>query len=171
TRLAILRMKAQNQPVVLPDDVLELIGSHIKDNIRELEGALIRLCAYASIHKVEVTRQLGQEVLSDVITATPPRQVTPKAILEAVSESFGISIADILGPSRRRPLVTARQVAMYLFRSLLQDNASFPSIGESFDRDHTTVIHAVEKIAHLMQERTGLYNVVEELIHKLREDA
>jgi len=169
TRIAILRMNAQNQQVTVPADVLELIANHIKDNIRELEGALTRIVAYAKIHDVEITRELTEQVLSDVITPGPPRQITKRAILEAVSDTFGVNIEDIRGPSRRRPLVTARQVAMYLFRRLTEEN-SYPSIAAVFDRDHTTVIHAVDKINKLVKERSGLYSVVEELSHKLRED-
>jgi chromosomal replication initiator protein len=105
-----LRKKSEGEKVQIPEDVLELIATNVKDNIRELEGALIRLSAYASIHNVPITPQLAEKVLSDVIDNTP-RSVTPDEILEATAKAFDLSIEQICGPSRRRPLVAARQTA------------------------------------------------------------
>jgi chromosomal replication initiator protein len=167
TRLAILRKKCEGEKVDVPEDVLELIATNVKDNIRELEGALIRLSAYASIHDVPITAQLAEKVLSDVIDAKGPRAVTPDEILEATSRAFDLSVDQIRGPSRRRPLVAARQTAMYLFRELT--DYSYPAIAAEFGgRDHTTVMHAQRKVAKLMSERRQVYEQVTELIHKIR---
>jgi chromosomal replication initiator protein len=167
TRLAILRKKSEGEKVTVPEDVLELIATHVKDNIRELEGALIRLSAFASIHQVPVTNQLAEEVLSDVIKASAPRQVTAKRILEATAQVFDLTVEEICGPSRRRPLVAARQTAMYVFRELT--DYSFPAIAREFgDRDHTTVMHAQKKVARLMGERRQVYEQVTDLIHKIK---
>jgi len=167
TRLAILRKKSEGEKVTVPEDVLELIATHVKDNIRELEGALTRLSAYASIHRVPVTNQLASVVLSDVIAASAPRQVTARQILEATASAFDLSVADICGPSRRRPLVAARQTAMYLFRDLT--DYSYPAIAREFgDRDHTTVMHAQKKVARLMAEKRQVYEQVTDLIHKIK---
>lgn len=168
TRLAILRKKAINDRIAFPEDVLELIATHVKDNIRELEGALTRLSAFASIHRVPVTRPLAEQVLSDVIAANAPRTITPQLILTTTAEAFGLSVEDICGPSRRRPLVTARQTAMYLFRHLLPD-FSFPIIAKHFgDRDHTTVMHAEKKIEALMKDKPQVFEQVNDLIRKIR---
>jgi len=167
TRLAILRKKSEGERVGVPEDVLELIATHVKDNIRELEGALIRLAAFASIHRVPVTTDLAEDVLSDVIAASAPRQVTGKQILEATAAAFDLSVEEICGPSRRRPLVAARQTAMYLFRELT--DYSYPAIAREFgDRDHTTVMHAQKKVARLMGEKRQVYEQVTELIHKIK---
>jgi len=167
TRLAILRKKSEGERVNVPEDVLELIATCVKDNIRELEGALIRLSAFASIHHVAVTQQLAVTVLSDVIAATAPRQVTAKVILEATAKAFDLPVEDICGPSRRRPLVAARQTAMFLFRELT--DYSYPAIAREFgDRDHTTVMHAQKKIARLMGEKRAVYEQVTDLIHAIK---
>ncbi|MDQ1402457.1 MAG: chromosomal replication initiator protein [Actinomycetota bacterium] len=167
TRLAILRKKAEGERAHVPDDVLELIATHVKDNIRELEGALIRVSAFASLNREPLTRELAEKVLSDLLSSNEPRQITPKVILEATSETFGFSIDDLCGTSRRRPLVTARQVGMYVFRELT--DYSYPAIAREFGgRDHTTVIHAVEKISALMKERRQIFDQVTELIHLIK---
>jgi chromosomal replication initiator protein len=167
TRLAILRKKAEGERVPVPDDVLQLIATHVKDNIRELEGALIRLAAFASIHQVPVTLQLAQRVLAEVLAASAPRQVTTKQILEEVAKAYNFSIEEICGPSRSRPLVAARQMAMYLMRELTE--YSFPEIAKSLgNRDHTTVIHGWRKIGSQMGEKRTVYDQVTELMHKIR---
>jgi chromosomal replication initiator protein len=167
TRLAILRKKAGGERAHVPDEVLEFIATHVKDNIRELEGALIRVSAFASLNREPLTRELAEKVLSDLIAGDQPRQITPKAILDATSETFGFSVDDICGTSRRRPLVTARQVGMYVFREVT--DFSYPAIAREFGgRDHTTVIHAVEKISALMKERRQIYDQVTELIHRIK---
>jgi chromosomal replication initiator protein len=167
TRLAILRKKSEGERARVPEDVLELIATYVKDNIRELEGALIRLSAFASIHRVPVTTHLAEEVLSDVIAASAPRQVTGRQILDATAKAFDLTVEEICGPSRRRPLVAARQTAMYLFRELT--DYSYPAIARDFgDRDHTTVMHAQKKVARLMGEKRQVYEQVTDLIHKIK---
>ena len=163
TRLAILRKKAERDRQQVPDDVLNFIATHIKDNIRELEGALNRVSAYAGLNRVTLDLAMAERVLSDLLSGSEPRPVTAKAILDATAKMFGFSIEDLTGQSRRRPLVTARQVGMYVFRELTA--YSYPMIGREFgDRDHTTVIHAVEKITEQMKERRAIYDQVTELI-------
>ena len=167
TRLAILRKKADGDRPHVPDSVLELIATHVKDNIRELEGALIRVSAFASLNKEPLTIELAEEVLSDILAADRPRQVTPKIILEATASTFGFTIDELCGTSRRRPLVNARQISMYVFRDMT--DFSYPAIAREFGgRDHTTVIHAVEKISGLMKERRQVYDQVTQLIQKIR---
>ncbi|HEX2192955.1 MAG TPA: chromosomal replication initiator protein DnaA, partial [Acidimicrobiales bacterium] len=165
TRLAILRRKAERESIPLPDDVLEYIGTHITDNIRELEGALIRVAAYASIHHVPATRLLAEEQLRDLINAEA-RQLTPRMILETTAEMFGTTVDDLVGKSRSRPLVTSRQICMYVFRQMT--DFSYPAIGREFGgRDHTTVIHAVDKIGKLMKERRAIFDQVAALMQRL----
>ncbi|HSL59380.1 MAG TPA: chromosomal replication initiator protein DnaA [Acidimicrobiales bacterium] len=167
TRLAIMRKKAERESTLIPPDVLEFIATHVKDNIRELEGALTRVSAFASLTKQSLSSELAELVLSDLIGDTQPRVITPALILEATSEMFGYSIDEIIGKSRRRPLVTARQVAMYVFREIT--DLSFPAIAREFGgRDHTTVIHAVDKIGALMKERREIYDQVTALMHTVR---
>jgi chromosomal replication initiator protein len=167
TRLAILRKKAENEHPAPPPDVLDLIATHITSNIRELEGALTRVCAYASLTKEPLSIELAERVLSDVITDSQPRPITPEAILDATCAMFGFPIEEIRGKSRRRPLVIARQISMYVFRELT--DLSYPAIAREFGgRDHTTVIHAVEKVTNLMKERRQVYDQVTELIQTIR---
>jgi len=167
TRLAILRKKAEREPVAPPPDVLEFIATHITNNIRELEGALIRVCAYGSLTRQNLSVPLVQEVLDDILSDTQPRPITPALILERTSEMFNYPIEEIQGKSRRRPLVTARQISMYVFRELT--DLSYPAIAREFGgRDHTTVIHAVEKIGGLMKERRQIYDQVTELIQRIK---
>ena len=169
TRLAILRKKAEGEPAHVPADVLELIATHVKDNIRELEGALIRVCAFASLNREPLTRSLAERVLSDVLATHQPRQITPKVILEATAATFEFTIDELCGTSRRRPLVNARQIGMYVTRELT--DFSYPAIAREFGgRDHTTVIHAVEKVSRLMKERRQLYDQVTALIHRIQTD-
>ena len=167
TRLAILRSKCLSEHQKVPDDVLEFIASHVKDNIRELEGALTRICAFAKLNNEPISLAQAEQVLSDLVLAGEPRRISPQMILDAVSASYGFSVEALCGPSRTRPLVTARQVAMYLTRELT--DYSYPAIGRVFGkRDHTTVIHAVDKITGQMQERRQIYEQVTELIQKIR---
>lgn len=168
TRLAILRKKAERQSSTVPDEVLDLIANNIRDNIRELEGALIRVTAFARHNDEPLTLGLAEKVLSDVLGDGRARRITPQGILEATAEQYGFTVADLQGPSRRRPLVTARQIAMYVMRN--QTDYSFPMIAREFGgRDHTTVIHAVQKIEALMQERRAIYEQVNQLIRRLTE--
>ena len=170
TRLAILRKKADIESVILPDDVLEFIAVNIKNNIRELEGALVRVSAFASLNGEPATRTLAERVLADSVTSDEPRPITPQLILETTAETFGFTVEELCGASRRRPLVTARQIGMYVFRELT--DFSYPAIARQFGgRDHTTVIHAVEKISSQMKERRQIFDQVTELMHRIRKGA
>ena len=165
TRLAILRKKAEGDHV--PDDVLEFIAMNVTDNIRELEGALIRVTAYGSLNHQNLSRELAEHVLSDLVEAGQPRTITPAMILDTTAVTFGFSVEELCGPSRRRPLVIARQISMYVFRELT--DFSYPAIAREFgNRDHTTVMHAVEKIAALMKERRPIFNQVNDLIVRIK---
>jgi chromosomal replication initiator protein len=170
TRLAILRKKAEEDHDDIPDDVLEFIAAHVKNNIRELEGALIRVSAFASLSREPICLDLAERVLADLVSTVEPRRITPQMILEATAQSYGFTIDALCGPSRTRPLVTARQVAMYLVRNLT--DYSYPAIARVFGgRDHTTVIHAVDKITTQMKERRQLYEQVTELTVQIRNGA
>jgi chromosomal replication initiator protein len=167
TRVAILRKKARTDGLVLSDDdTLMLIASRVPTNIRELEGCLTRVVAYSSITKRPIDVELAREVLKD-IPETAATRVTIDIILSAVSETTGISITEIIGDKRSRPVVEGRHLAMYLARELT--DSSLPKIGERFgNRDHTTVLHAVDKITKLMQQDRDLYNRVQRLTTKIK---
>ena len=161
TRLAILRKKAEDTPgnFEISPEVLLFIAENITDNIRELEGALTRVTAYANLDQVPITESLAKTILQDLINSNQPLPVTPEVILSKTAEMYGFSIDELIGGSRRRPLVTARQIAMYIFRELTE--LSYPAIAKEFGgRDHTTVIHAVDKISQLMAERREIYDQV-----------
>jgi chromosomal replication initiator protein len=170
TRLAILRNKADREATWVPPEVLEFIATNITDNIRVLEGALIRVAAFASLTAEELTVETASSVLGDLLTSRQPRAITPEVILEATSKMFGIPIEEIIGKKRQRPLVTARQVAMYVFRDLT--DLSYPAIAREFGgRDHTTVIHAVEKISGQMRTQRPTYDQVTALVQTIRAEA
>jgi chromosomal replication initiator protein len=168
TRLAILRHKARSQGFIdTPDEVLSFIATHITDNVRELEGALIRVAAYASLTHIPATEDLAREVLADDLRTKCSRVITPQVILDETAKMFSWTIEDLCGRSRRRPLVTARQIGMYVFRELT--DYSYPQIAREFgNRDHTTVMHAVEKITDQMAERRHIYEQVSELINRIK---
>ncbi|MDQ1447325.1 MAG: chromosomal replication initiator protein, partial [Actinomycetota bacterium] len=168
TRLAILQKKAESEHLDgIPDSVLGFIAENVVDNVRELEGSLIRVAAYSSLHRVPLTEDVAREVLSDLLPATRPRVITPQLILEETAKMFGWTIDDLCGKSRRRPLVTARQIGMYVFRELT--DYSYPKIAEEFGgRDHTTVMHACEKIRGQMAERRVVFEQVNELINRIK---
>ncbi len=168
TRLAILRKKAEDEVSPVPDEVLEYIAASINDNnIRSLEGALTRITAWASLNKETITPERAAETLKDLVSEREARPITPQAILDATSEYFSYTVEELIGRSRTRPLTTARHVGMYLFRELT--DLSFPNIAKVFGgRDHTTVIHAVDRIKTQMKERRQVFQQVTELIQKLK---
>jgi chromosomal replication initiator protein len=167
TRIAILSKKAATERLPVPRDVLEYIATHIERNIRELEGALIRVAAFASLNKSHVDRTLAEIVLRDLIPDAADPEITAAAIMNATAAYFGVTMEDLCGTSRSRVLVTARQIAMYLCRELT--DLSLPKIGQHFgNRDHTTVMHADRKIRGLMAERRAIYNQVTELTNRIR---
>jgi chromosomal replication initiator protein len=167
TRIAILRKKAIGERLQVRDDVLEYIASKISTNIRELEGALIRVTAFASLNRQQVDLSLAEIVLKDLIPADETNEITAAMIMAQTAAYFGLTIEDLCGSSRSRVLVNARQIAMYLCRELT--DLSLPKIGQQFGgRDHTTVIHADRKIRHLMAERRSIYNQVTELTNRIK---
>lgn len=167
TRLAILRNKAERDRVQVPGDALEFIATHITTNIRELEGALIRVTAYASLNRLPITTELAQAQLADLLTESTPKARTDAEMLSEIAQHLGFDVDALCSKSRLRPLVTARQIAMYLFRDLT--DLSYPSIARLFGgRDHTTVIHAVEKIERQMGERKQIYEQVTALQSRLK---
>jgi chromosomal replication initiator protein len=167
TRIAILRKKAAMDRLTAPPDVLEFIASKIQTNIRELEGALIRVTAFANLNRQEVDMTLAEIVLKDLIPEGGEPEITASLIIAQTSSYFGLSIDDLCGTSRSRVLVTARQIAMYLCRELTE--LSLPKIGQQFGgRDHTTVMHADRKIRSLMAERRSIYNQVTELTNRIK---
>ncbi|MFN8074387.1 MAG: chromosomal replication initiator protein DnaA [Kineosporiaceae bacterium] len=168
TRIAILRKKAIVERLQVRDDVLEYIASKISTNIRELEGALIRVTAFASLNRQQVDLSLAEIVLKDLIPAEDTPEITSATIMAQTAAYFGLTMEDLCGSSRSRVLVNARQIAMYLCRELT--DLSLPKIGQQFGgRDHTTVIHADRKIRHLMAERRSIYNQVTELTNRIRQ--
>jgi chromosomal replication initiator protein len=167
TRIAILRKKAAQDRLAAPPDVLEFIASKISRNIRELEGALIRVTAFASLNRQSVDLALAEVVLKDLIPADGGPEITGATIMAATAEYFGLTMEDLCGSSRSRVLVSARQIAMYLCRELT--DLSLPKIGQMFGgRDHTTVIHADRKIRAQMPERRVTYNQVAELTNRIK---
>jgi chromosomal replication initiator protein len=170
TRIAILRKKAVQEGLNAPPEVLEYIASRISTNIRELEGALIRVTAFASLNRQTVDLQLAEIVLKDLIPEAQGPEITATTIMGQTASYFGLSIDDLCGTSRSRVLVTARQIAMYLCRELTE--LSLPKIGQQFGgRDHTTVMHADRKIRSLMAERRSIYNQVTELTNRIKQQA
>ncbi len=168
TRIAILQKKAASERLLAPSDVLEFIASRITNSIRELEGALIRVTAYASLNRAMVDLALAEDVLRDFIPDGSGPELTADQIMDATSEYFGLTVDDLTGQSRSRVLVNARQVAMYLCRELT--DLSLPRIGQAFGgRDHTTVMHADRKIRQQMAERRSLYNQIAELTNRIKQ--
>jgi chromosomal replication initiator protein len=170
TRIAILRKKAAQERLDAPPEVLEFIASKISTNIRELEGALIRVTAFASLNRQGVDLALAEIVLKDLIPDNSGPEITAATIMAATASYYGLSMDDLCGSSRSRTLVTARQIAMYLCRELT--DLSLPKIGASFGgRDHTTVMHADRKIRSLMAERRSIFNQVTELTNRIKSQA
>ena len=168
TRIAILRKKAVQERLAAPPEVLEFIASKIQSNIRELEGALIRVTAFASLNRQTVDLALAEVVLKDLIPDSGSPDITAATIMAATAEYFTMSLDDLCGSSRSRVLVNARQIAMYLCRELT--DLSLPKIGQTFGgRDHTTVMHADRKIRSLMAERRSIYNQVTELTNRIKQ--
>ncbi|AWB85187.1 chromosomal replication initiator protein DnaA [Mycetocola zhujimingii] len=168
TRIAILRKKAQSEKLQIPDEVLEFIASKVSSNIRELEGTLIRVTAFASLNRTPVDMNLVQTVLKDLITLDDDNVISPVDIINIVAAYFKLSVDDLYGSSRSQAIATSRQIAMYLCRELT--NLSLPKIGQLFgNRDHTTVMYANKKISDLMQERRSIYNQVTELTSRIKQ--
>lgn len=169
TRIAILRKKAQMDRLDAPDDVLELIASSIERNIRELEGALIRVTAFASLNKTRIDKSLAEVVLRDLIADATTMQISTAAIMAATAEYFETTVEELRGPGKTRALAQSRQIAMYLCRELT--DLSLPKIGQAFGRDHTTVMYAEKKIRAEMAERREIFDHVKELTTRIRQRA
>ena len=168
TRIAILRKKAEKEKLQAPDDILEYIASKVTSNIRELEGTLIRVTAFANLNKQPIELPLVQTVLKDLITLDEDNIVSPNDIINNTADYFRLGIDELTGTSRAQAIATARQIAMYLCREMT--NLSLPKIGQLFGgRDHTTVMHACKKIAELMKERRSIYNQVTELTTRIKQ--
>ncbi len=167
TRLAILRKNAEFAPRPVPAEVLQFIAENVSDNIRELEGALTRVTAYGSLIQEDITLQMAQEVLQALLPGSESLRVTAEQIITKTAAVANVIEADLIGPSRKQPLARWRQIAMYLCRELT--DLSLPKIGARFGgRDHTTVIHAIEKIKHLMAADKQVYDEVTTLSQQLR---
>jgi chromosomal replication initiator protein len=170
TRIAILRKKAQSERLQVPDEILEYMASKVSSNIRELEGTLIRVTAFASLNRTPVDMPLVQTVLKDLITDDTDNVVAPVDIITATADYFKLTVDDLYGSSRSQAVAIARQIAMYLCRELT--NLSLPKIGQLFgNRDHTTVMYANKKISELMKERRSIYNQVTELTARIKQNA
>ena len=168
TRFAILRRKAAAEQLDVPDDVLEYIASRVSSNIRELEGALIRVTAFANLNDQQIDVSLAETVLKDFITPDDTPAVTAADIMGQTAAYFSLTLDDLCGTSRSRTLTTARQIAMYLCRELT--DLSLPKIGQAFGgRDHTTVMHANKKIRTQMAERRAVYTQVTELTNRIKQ--
>ncbi|MEJ1154246.1 chromosomal replication initiator protein DnaA [Microbacterium sp. Mu-86] len=166
TRIAILRKKAQSERLHIPDEVLEYIATVVSSNIRELEGALIRVSAFASLNRSSLDIALAQTVLRDIIDQDDANVISPTDIITATAQYFKLTVDDLYGSSRSQSVATARQIAMYLCRE--RTSLSLPKIGQLFgNRDHTTVMYAYKKISELMKERRSIYNQVSEITTQL----
>ena len=167
TRIAILRKKAQMERLDVPDDVLELIASSIERNIRELEGALIRVTAFASLNKTPIDASLAELVLRDLVADAGTMQISSAVIMAATAEYFDTTVEELRGPGKTRALAQSRQIAMYLCRELT--DLSLPKIGQAFGRDHTTVMYAQRKILNEMASRREVFDHVKELTTRIRQ--
>jgi chromosomal replication initiator protein len=167
TRIAILSKKAQMDRLDVPYDVLEIIASRIERNIRELEGALIRVTAFASLNKTVIDRSLAEIVLRDLIADASTTQISIATIIAATSEYFEITMEELRGPAKTRAIAMPRQIAMYLCRELT--DLSLPKIGQAFGRDHTTVMYAERKIKKEMASRREVFDHVKELTTRIRQ--
>jgi chromosomal replication initiator protein len=169
TRIAILRKKAQSEKLQVPDEILEYMATKVSSNIRELEGTLIRVTAFASLNRTPVDLQLVQTVLKDLITLDEDNVIAPVDIINHTADYFKLSVDDLYGSSRSQAVATARQIAMYLCREMT--SLSLPKIGQLFgNRDHTTVMYANKKISELMKERRSIYNQVTELTSRIKQN-
>ena len=168
TRIAILRKKAQTENITVPNEVMSYIAKYIKSNIRELEGALTRVVAYSSLTNKEISFELAIEALKDIISSSKPQELNANLIKEKVSEYFSIKMEDFSSKKRTRAIAYPRQIAMYLTRELT--DLSLPKIGEEFGgRDHTTVIHAHDKIVNDIKNNSDIKDRINKMISDLKE--
>jgi chromosomal replication initiator protein len=166
TRLAILRRNAEFAPRPVPLEVLEYIAGLVSDNIRELEGALTRVTAWSALNRRDIDLETAERVLRDMVASEEPVPLGPETIIRTTAAAYGFSVEDVLSPSRRQPLVLCRQISMYLCRELT--DLSLPKIGEQFQRDHTTVLHSVEKVKRILRSDRAVFDRVTQLTQDLR---
>ena len=167
TRLAILHRNVEMARLNVPEDVLGFIATLVSDNIRELEGALTRVSALAKLTDETIDLAMAERVLQDLLPGHEAKAIDPPMILRATAEAYGLSVAELVGPSRKQPLAQCRQVAMYLCRELT--SLSLPRIGEVFGgRDHTTVMYAIDRVKKIMETEREVYDRVQELSSNLR---
>jgi chromosomal replication initiator protein len=170
TRVAILRKKAANEKITDPDEVIEYMAARISSNIRELEGTLIRVTAFANLNRQQIDMDLVQTVLKDILPSDMTNEVSPAQIISATAAYYKISPDDILGSGRQQAIALSRQIAMHICRELT--DLSLPKIGQIFGgRDHTTVMYATKKISSQMREKRYIYNQVSEIIQRIKDDA
>ena len=170
TRVAILRKKAAQERIQVPDEVIEYMAARISSNIRELEGTLIRVTAFANLNRQPIDMDLVQVVLKDTLSFAGDSNVSPMAIITATAEYYKLSPDDITGSGRQQAVALARQIAMHICRELT--DLSLPKIGMYFgNRDHTTVMYATKKISEQMRERRYIYNQVSEIIQKIKDSS
>lgn len=167
TRIAILTKKAKAEGLDIPNEVMLYIANQIDTNIRELEGALIRIVAYSSLVNQDIDASLAADALKDIIPSNKPKVITIASIQETVGERYNVRLEDFIAKKRTKSIAFPRQIAMYLSREMT--DASLPKIGEEFGgRDHTTVIHAHEKISKLMENDTQLAKEIEEIKEQIK---
>lgn len=168
TRIAILRKKAESDKIRISDEILDYMAARISSNIRELEGALIRVTAYAALNRTQIDMPLVQAVLKDIVPlGEDGNSIAPMEIVRAVSDYFKLSQEELFGKSRSQAIVVARQIAMFLCRE--KTSMSLPKIGALFGgRDHTTVMYAIKKVGDLMSERRYIYNQVTDIRSNLK---
>jgi len=166
TRLAILRRNAEFAPRPVPVGVLEHIAGLVSDNIRELEGALTRVTAWSALNRRDIDLETAERVLKDIVTSDEPIPLGPETIIRTTANAYSFSVEDVLSSSRRQPLVLCRQISMYLCRELT--DLSLPKIGEHFNRDHTTVLHSVEKVKRILRSDRAVFDRVNQLTQELR---
>jgi len=169
TRVAILRKKASTERIDIPNEVIEYMASRISSNIRELEGTLIRVTAFANLNRQSIDMDLIQLVLKDSYASDPGTQISPLSIIAATASYYKISVEELTGSGRQQAIALARQIAMHICRELT--DMSLPKIGTQFgNRDHTTVMYATKKISSEMREKRYIYNQVSEIIQKIKDD-
>jgi chromosomal replication initiator protein len=166
TRIAILRRNAEFAPRPVPVDVLEYIAGLVSDNIRELEGALTRVTAWSALNRRDIDLETAERVLKDMVITDEPVPLGPETIIRTTATAYSFSVEDVLSSSRKQPLVLCRQISMYLCRELT--DLSLPKIGEHFNRDHTTVLHSVEKVKRILRSDRAVFDRVNQLTQELR---
>lgn len=166
TRLAILKTNAEFAPRPVPIEVLEYIAGLVSDNIRELEGALTRVTAWSALNRRDIDLETAQRVLQDMVSPDEPVPLDASQIIRTTAAAYEFTTEDVLSSSRRQPLVLCRQISMYLCRELT--DLSLPKIGEAFNRDHTTVLHSVEKVKRILRSDRAVFDRVTQLTQDLR---